>query len=309
MALDNPMSKSYTRTQEYSGKIRLPKLDLLHAQFYLLGTKQEDRIISADRDFEDGEFGNSSFLQQLDWRLCVLKAGIEGWKYEMRRGAQEILPFLYLGPAMCMKNWDFLRKENFSLLLSVRSSLVAGMSLVSGEKAAHELGIESESVDIVDDDQALVSVLPSIIRRINDHVSAQHGSPRKVLLFCESGNERSAVVAAAYLMAMFNVSAADALHAVQQRRLCVNLGIFMLNMLLSFESILTAKRDVVRTRRAMIVNSSNFASAGPRLTIHSTAKKRSRDDLDDDDETMETTLRIDEGIDRRSLAPFEDREV
>lgn len=180
------------------------------------------------------------------------------WQYEMRREAQSILPFLYLGPPLALKNIDALKREGISLLIGIRSRRSALERLtVNGEKAGLRLRAQVHHFE-VDSDQELVSVLPAIIRTINDHMCncRTHTPPAhelrifpKALIFCETGNEKAAAVAAAYLMAMLNYEPKRAMANIQARRLSVIFGESLKAMLKSFEDILSANRVVVASQK------------------------------------------------------------
>lgn len=309
---ENPMSQSgfsqYVATQEYARKTPVQRFDRRYLQLPFDYESRDQEVIPSSHDFADGEFAGAGFFDKINLSLCVRVLGLGEWKYEMRREAQEILPFLYLGPAMCVKNRDFMLKEHFTLLLSIRTKLSVQARLVSGQRIADELGIEAASVDFLDN-QEFISTFPRTIRCINDHLASpriagshENRQPRKILIFCESGNERSAAIVAAYLMVMFGLDAGSALYVIQQRRFCINIESSLWDILCSFESILTAKRDVERTRREASRNSALECSP-----LAATAKKRNLDDRDDDEITRDD-MDLDEEEDaRKPLAPFRDR--
>lgn len=233
-----------------------------------------------------------------------------------------VLPFLYLGPSSATKDMDFLKAEGVTLLLAIRSKQSALARLVGGSKAAAEIGIEADSFDVLDQ-QGLVAILPSIIRRINEHLcptgsdqigSAPHhntngsnNTKRKVLVFCESGNERSASVVIAYLMAMINLELFPAIHTVQCQRFCISIEEQMRHALLSFESILQAKRDVAKA---------SPQKYGQHLDVPSDLKlmrKRSIDDVGagidtpmDTSPAMNGEMDNERFLDREGSAPFQD---
>jgi len=161
------------------------------------------------------------------------------WKYPWRREAQAILAFLYLGPASIARNMDFLKKEGITMLLVVRDSVSAAQGLYNGQKAADELGIPSIFINVTNN-QDLIRAFPVAIEKINQHLEEEFlkqgglhkpqnqvpGKPNtwgKILVFCESGNERSPAVVAAYLMAMYHIDLIAAIQYIQQRRFCVSI--------------------------------------------------------------------------------------
>ncbi|KAJ5167013.1 uncharacterized protein N7482_005794 [Penicillium canariense] len=249
------------------------------------------------------------------------------WSYEMRREAQPILPFLSLGPYSCLRDREFLRSQGFTLLLAIRNRHSAHARLVSGDKAAAELGIQADAIDVLDN-QELISAFPCAIRRINDHlagVDRDNHLPtnlstatasdtlrkKKVLVFCESGNERSAGVVIAYLMVMLNLDAVHAMHTVQQHRFCVSIEDPMKRILTAFESILAAKRDV-KSARCTNIQSGATTLAPPPVPPMLLAKKRSfadrqENDTDLADGDMDVDGEADLPLDRTPCAPFQDR--
>ena len=181
----------------------------------------------------------------------------------MRREAQAILPWLYLGPANVARNTAVLREMGITLLLGIRSANPGYAKLVDGSRAAGELGIQVEHVG-VEGMGELVRVLPDLIRGINRHVCLcpRHapGAPgdlkvNRVLVFCETGNERSLAVVVGYLMAMLGMDLATAAHNVQARRLCANFDVNQRDMLDAFETVLVAQRDVERQNQSQNQNS------------------------------------------------------
>ncbi|KAJ9248460.1 hypothetical protein DTO207G8_7386 [Paecilomyces variotii] len=293
----------YIPTHEYtSGAPSQPQVAMAPAMpFYEDDPARFDTMAPESHDFEIGEFASAEFFNSVSMSDFIDRAKPIEWSYEMRRVAQLILPFLYLGPSSSLKDRDFLRTEGITLLLAIRSRQSAQARLVSGEKVAAELGIEADAIDVMDN-QELIAAFPRAIRRINDHIAF---SPhRKVLVFCESGNERSASVVIAYLMVMLNLDTVNALYTVQHRRFCVCIEEPMRILLASFESILDAKRDVAKAKR--MVSSSN--GMNPQVQA---SKKRSlsQQNETDDQEQGDTDMDMDTDrfYDRNPSAPFQDR--
>ena len=276
-------------------------------------------------DFPEGDFVCPGFFNMAKLDGFTRRFKFSQWNYGMRREAQFIFPFLALGPSSCLREREHLRSQGFTLLLGIRNTHSAHARLVSGDKAAADLGILADTVDVLDN-QELISTFPRAIRRINDHlagidvapsgISAMqiHSSqPRKVLVFCESGNERSAGVVIAYIMAMLNMDTAHAKAMAQQRRFCVSIDDPMAQILFSFESILAAKRDVERTRRANIQTGATTL-APPPIPPVMLAKKRSFADRQFEDTRMaDCEMDVDDDVasllDRKPVAPFQDRVI
>ncbi|KAI9865754.1 MAG: hypothetical protein M1824_000014 [Vezdaea acicularis] len=199
------------------------------------------------------------------------------WEYEWRRNAQRILPFLYIGPWGACKDRDFLRREGISMLLAVRDTLSAEARFMDGSKIANELGLRYESVDVAGN-QELIHAFPATVKLMNDHLKDVYDQRRpktlkdpnsnlpaketfaigKVLIYCESGNERSASLVAAYLMAMLDIDVPLAIRIVQGCRFCVCFSDAAKFMLQSYENILKARRDVeVAQQNESSVNGGN----------------------------------------------------
>lgn len=209
------------------------------------------------------------------------------WEYEWRRNAQPILPFLYLGPSAAARDINYLRSEGITLLLVIRNTTTAQARLLSGEKVAKQLGIETLAVD-VQGNQGLIVALPWAVKIINDHLISfyrqntldvqnqdghTHPAQAKVLVFCETGNERSAAVIAAYLISMYQMDLVTAVQYMQCRRFCIALDDGLKHLLLSFHNILQA-RKAVASATAMQVDFDRGKSP---------MAKRGRDEMVDND--------------------------
>lgn len=231
---------------------------------------------------------------------------VKDWKYEWRRTAQPILTFLHLGPSSAAKDIEYLRREGITMLLVVRDTATARVSLLSGDKMAKELGIESRAVDVAGN-QELIAAFPRAIKTINDHLIAVYRqnavrgtirpdflpvTPGRVMVFCESGNERSAVVVAAYLMFMYKLNLIEAIQYVQSQRFCVAFDDGLKNLLQSYNDLLDAQRSVI---------SASITSSQPMA-------KRGRDKISEDDMDVDLDRGDDEARfgSRSTFAPFYD---
>lgn len=297
IATQNPMSVHQSEAPQGPGALYAPVHDYhtsvpVQRQKVLipplaLGDKDRDNLViepPKDHAYEIGEFVPQGFFDHVDQSWFLHRASRAEWTYSMRREAQQILPFLYLGPASVARDKTFLKNEGITLLFSIRDKRSAIARLLSGTKVAEELGIQSDAID-VDNDQELISLYPQLIRRINQHVvsgaSAAFDLPPRVLVFCESGNGRSASVVIAYIMSMLNMDMPAAMWAVHHRRFCVDVDESMQTLLQSFQFILDAKREVVKARRQE-AQTSYLAVQPPAKANSQLAKKRSFIDFDDD---------------------------
>ena len=159
-------------------------------------------------------------------------------------------------------------------------------------------GIEARTVDLANN-QDLIHALPETTAMINSHLARVHaatGQLGKVLVFCESGNERSAGVIAAYLMETHDsVDYIKAMQLCQAQRFCVNFDDAMKRLLQGYWDILCAKRSVAADRRQSVQTG---AARSKRVL--------DRDD-DDNDESMDGMQEDDlERFGGRTFRPFVD---
>ncbi|KAF2196429.1 phosphatases II [Delitschia confertaspora ATCC 74209] len=177
------------------------------------------------------------------------------WSYELRRKAQMILPMLYLGPMVSAKDVDFITREGITMVLGVRPKAPSMNGVV---KSAQNLGIESAMID-APTYWELVSHLSHAVCLIDRHLELVHnlsaaaGTPQtgKVLVFCESGNEKSAAVAAAYLMnILHDCDHIKAMQVVLAQRFCVNFDDTLKDLLRSYWDIVSATRSVAGSAAA-----------------------------------------------------------
>lgn len=254
------------------------------------------------------------------------------WKYEQRRMAQQILPFLYLGPMSAAKDRNFLQGEGITMVIAVRNTKSAQAQLL-GSKAAQELGIETAMIDVAGN-QELIAAFPRAIESINSHLSAMYqqdqvrrkqaaasgqadlpSTPGKVLVFCESGNERSATLVTAYIMAMYATDLVKAIQIVQAQRFAVAFDDSLRNLLSTYEIILKAKRDVVQADNRLLGVSGAGRDPGAGTGSDEGVGKRSKrtfDDTHDDDMEMDgENVHLDDGRFemRDGSAPFQDRPI
>ncbi|MCJ1291797.1 hypothetical protein MMC34_003342 [Xylographa carneopallida] len=288
-------------------------------------------------DFESNGFANSEFLKTVTHAYGDTTSvdSMLNWRYEERRTAQKILPFLYLGPLSIARDVDFLTREEITMVVAVRNTQAARANLLQNKAALH-LGIESCNIDVAGN-QELIAAFPKAITAINAHLSrtyeeqqqrnAERGSlgqphqtslPGRVLVFCETGNERSATVVAAYIMAMFCIDLIPAIQLVQAKRFCVSFDDSLRFLLQSYEAILRAKRDVAKSRADSAAFAGNSHPHNQQQTSKTEAtegragasSKRTLDESYEVDMDMDgaDTIRDDERFEKRDeLAPFSDQ--
>ena len=217
---------------------------------------------------EDGNNGTAlgdglNFLATVNLPHFQFRGHVMDWKYEERRMAQEILPFIYLGPVSAARDRTFLQKVGITMVLAVRTSQMSTMNTtILAPRAPRDLGLDTINIEI-DGSYALIPAFKQAIERINAHLAPRYQSwqasqaipvksdpqvpmqlPGKVLVFCESGNEKSAAVVAAYIMAMYRVDLVQASQIVQSQRFCVSIDDATRHILQAFQDVLEANRDI-----------------------------------------------------------------
>ena len=248
---------------------------------------------------------NSGILNSVNYNNIVTQHALLEWTYERRREAQSVLPYLYLGPMTVAKNEAWLRTEGITCVLGVRHKGMFESKLMNGAlRKAAEMGVEHHTVDVTGN-QDLINSFPAATSFIYNHICQRYqvtGKLGKILVFCESGNERSAGVVAAYLMETHeDVDYIKAMQLCQAQRFCVNFDDSMKRLLQSYWDILCAKRQVAAQSNG--VTDHNLEAPG-------SASKGKRSLQRDDDEDMNDV--DDDDLERfggRTFAPFVDQEL
>lgn len=255
---------------------------------------------------------SADFLNSVDYNTLVTQNVLLEWSYERRREAQMILPYLFLGPMTAAKDENFLGgrvQQEFgqpavqpagpiTMVLGIRQKFGIQNKLMTGAlKRAEQMGVIIHTVDLATN-QELIHALPHTTALINDHLSDVYhktGLMGRVLIFCESGNERSAGVVAAYLMETHvNVDYIKAMQLVQAQRFCANFDDAMKRLLQGYWDILCAKRQVA-------VNHN-----GDDVVTHKSKRSLSRDE--DEDQDMDGADEDDmERFGGRTFQPFMDQ--
>jgi len=297
-------------------RIVVPPPPMLYDSSKALFTLQGIRPYAIKSD----EYGNPEFIQSL---VCLLPTshphrGVE-WDYTERRKAQRILPFLFLGPSEVAKNVEFVRSQGITMMLAVRNKRAVSIhkKLLDPTRFASSEGIETFTLD-VDSATDMMAELSQTIKTINNHLEESLRLVKmsgKVLVFCESGNERSAAVVAAYVMAVYGLSAVEALQFVQTQRFCLAIPESLKNMLGIFEGLLSAKRDVAAVGRyddqqVTASRQEGQSMNDPSLLQSERATKRSHYDMYELDPAVEVdeigTESAYESGGRSARAPFQD---
>jgi len=288
---------------------RLPMLPRILVPPPTLATDMPDLAIGSS--IRDNEM---EFLRDMDLEDTVQKNALNDWAYERRRQAQMILPWLFLGPMLAAKDTAFMQQEGITMVLAIRSQAKSMMGAVN---AAAHVGIQVATIEASNYFE-LTGRLTETTHIINSHVvqfrkqSVQQtgiSTLGKVLVFCESGNEKSAAVVAAYLMeTLENFDHIKAMQICQAQRFCVNFDDTIKHMLRSYWDILLARRSVAtfeaQASSEYIGNRIQSTSRLPPTFASITKAKRTientRDDKDVEMDESDALRFID-----RDVAPFQ----
>lgn len=266
---------------------RLPMLPRIVVPPPTLATNMPGLAIGSS--IRDGEMG---FLRDMDLEDTVQKNALHDWAYERRRQAQMILPWLYLGPMLAAKDTAFIQQEGITMVLAIRSR---PKSMMGALNVAAQAGIQIATIE-ASTYFDLTGRLTETTHLINKHVAQfrklmtqKTGIPTlgKVLVFCESGNEKSAAVVAAYLMeTLENFDHIKAMQICQAQRFCVNFDDSIKHMLRSHWDILLARRSVTtyeaRESSEYNENSVEITSGLPSIPALIATNKRSIENTCDD---------------------------
>lgn len=264
-------------------------------------------------ELQDKYLGKSQFLKIVTSKDRTVPQRLMNWSYAERRTAQPILPWLFLGPSAMARDLDFIRNEGITLLLAVRSDKSAQAKMISGAKVANELGINYMDLDISsahDLRQQFLGAINAINTNLETFCAQDNVSPEtlndqgafrgKALVFCESGNGRSACLVTAYVIAMFNLNIVDAIHTVQSQRFCIVIGSQdeYMTVLRDFSDLLQAQRDVYQFQ-------DNNVAPTPGDATNVRRKKRTLDEAEESDGSMADEEGQRAGV-RQGSAPFRD---
>lgn len=184
------------------------------------------------------------FIQQVDWQawLHPKVSHVGEWSYKSRWQAQQILPFLYLGPSAVFKDADFLQTAGITMVVNIRQVVSKEEKMLSPFlQRARESGIHVLPLN-VHSAQDLVGSLSAAIADVNGHLSST--SQSTVLICCESGSTRSAAFVVAYCMETLGIQLHLAIKLVHTRRFCVAFDDPLRTVLISYSDLLQARRDV-----------------------------------------------------------------
>ena len=310
-------TKPHTPIQEYVYRIPRPPSYLVSAPTF---EAAEEYSIQGDAsyDYELTGFANVDFLKSVNHTNLKEPGSIFEWNYEQRWAAQAILPFLYLGPTSVIRDASFLQQHGITMILRIRLVLTSGSK--SWDVAVANPAIEITTID-VEGMQDLIAAFPRGIEIINAHMSKLFNNGQQplvtsgpltnppygaVLVCCETGNERSPCMIAAYLMAMYAIHFVKAIQIVQAQRFSATIDEESKNILHTYHSILEAQRNVIRSDTIDARRTSGDPDTGYDVAQ---TKKRSLDDLYNDEldtgVAYMSSLELSVGK-RDGQAPFQD---
>ncbi|KAK4228820.1 putative fmi2 protein [Podospora fimiseda] len=244
---------------------------------------------------------DSTQLTEADLRLITSGGALQSatdssntWKYESRRQAQPILDFLYLGPSSVTKDFKFLTNSGITLILAIRDARFGGMTFMNCKRAGEALGVEVDNVDILPDNgpQDVMRGFGLTVKKINEHLlrvfrESEGQKKGKVLICCETGNDRSALMGAAYIMTVFGVDLVTTIQFMTLQRFCVTFGDDVKFLLQTYDDILRARRDVSRARGERLGGEEGSLRAQIKRRVGEMGPGMVRgEDDDDDDEGM-----------------------
>ncbi|KAF2472813.1 phosphatases II [Lindgomyces ingoldianus] len=301
---------SHRRHQEYS--YRLPTPPRIVVPPPSLSTEAPELNVGGTTLHDCGI--DTSFLKELNMENIVQRNTLLDWSYDRRRHAQLVLPWLYLGPMTAAKDKGYLMREGITMILAIRSQV---NSLTGALRAGSEVCQEVATIE-ASTYYALIPQFPHTTKLINQHIakvrqeSSGSSDPQigKVLVFCESGNEKSAAVVAAYMMEVLDdFDHIKAMQVCQSQRFCVNFDDTIKNILRSYWDILKARRHVASSRAEFLQPTPVTNGSKDGLQIPPAKLKRTIEDtIDDEDIDMGDSVDPSDDLrfTDRANSPFQD---
>ena len=318
---DQPMAH-YVPTQPYEDRrnMDMPRIMVPPPNIDYESGKASFQIPAPEFARLNASCGDPEFLSSiLNHCPLSLEHGMLQWKYEMRKNVQSILPFLIIGPSTEARIRTCIESNGITYLLAVRSTQIiskhpnylnpARFSSLAG------LNIQTATFDL-DHPYELISGIKPVVKSINDHLKSSciqfpitsiDDIRGRVMMFCETGNERSAVVVAAYLMVIFGIDAVPAIQIIQSQRFCTNVVDEMKSMLVALEGILRAEKMVATNNMAQAASVRERQEAGQSaLTLNKSSKRNIDRSYEDDDDMEDVGDWNGNGGQRVGVAPFAD---
>jgi hypothetical protein len=326
--MSNTSEKTHRPVQDYVYRIPGPPAVSIPAP--IVDDAEEISITKiCSHNCELTGFANLDFLHTVDYANFNPPNSVLDWNYQERWTAQAVLPFLYLGPVSIAKDGTFLQQHGITMMLRIRTVLMSGAKSLDVTVADPKVEVYVIDVGGIQD---LIAAFPRAIDMINAHLatlfknherapatSGLHATspPGKVLVCCETGNERSPCLVAAYLMAIYAMDFVKAIQIVQAQRFSAIFGEESRNMLQTYHTILQAQRNVVQSNKATHINWVSGSAEKDEMynrgensaSSPAKANKRSLDELYNDETDTESPHVDDLGPavgKREGHAPFQD---
>lgn len=303
---DPQTSPSYVATLEYSA----PQFSMPDPKsFRMLGNIDPGQPVpynipsAADLDYHVLRYGDPHLL----YHLCInyplsYGGGHRTWDYKHRREAQRVLRYLYLGPVTSARDEKFLRSAHITMAVSVRPLIVT--NLQPGYMAPSRMNTlkdcETTTFDF-DSTFTFTSNLASTMQTVTNHIERLTPSNKRpetkarILVFCDTGNERSITFIAAFLMIIYGISASTALDVIQSYRYSMSPSFETHLVLDTLQDILSAQRHSAAAK----YHDSMSCAVQP-YQPSSSSQKRGMEDMDDDEHLMDSEM-----LSRPGVAPFE----
>lgn len=304
--------RSHTRHYEYTYRLPTPPRILVPPP--TLTTDMPELSVGRAVDGLEDEL-DTSFLKEMNLDSIVQKNTLLEWAYERRRQAQMILPWLYLGPLTAARDREFLSREGITMILAIRAkdNSMNG-AIQAGRDACQEVQtIEAPNFfDLISNFSRTTNMINQHIARIRKSTIAS-GNPQlgKVLVFCESGNEKSAAVVAAYLMeTLDDFDHIKSMQVCQAQRFCVNFDDTIKNILRSHWDILLAKRAVASSRTELLQSTAlhnGLEQVASHLTVQQSVTFRPKRTIEDTMDCEDTEMGDD--VDPSDSLRFAGRDV
>jgi serine/threonine/tyrosine-interacting protein len=239
---DNP--SHHQRQEEYSTRIpSAPRINIPPPAERAFESENGGVVLGHLRRNDDVQYNIDFVTETLP--TTITKVG-EEWNYDLRRQIQPILPFLSIGPGSAVTK-QLLTDAGVTMVIGI--CLQTPFFISKAIQAAAELNLETHAVMVNSDDE-MIKEFHNIIKLINGHlvrvyhssdVASLQGKIGKVVLVCETGSEKSAAAAAAYLMDTFEEMNLDkAMQICITCRFSCNFGPWS-NILKTYEGVVMAR--------------------------------------------------------------------
>ena len=210
---------------------------------------------------------------------------LDMWEFDHRRYAQPILNHIHLGPFVMGNDLQYLKQNGISFVLRIQKWKYQRPGPSIKERIVIDSGVKTLVEQILTEEE-LLSRLPELIDVMNQHLLDVYRSLAdfadlegafnipKVMVTCETGNDLSAMLVAAYIMAVYGKTRNDTCNWIQRRRVSSAFNVDVMRALGTWQDILVARAAV----RCNVPN--------PQPPVHPACKRRHVEDEDDVDQDL-----------------------